>query len=72
MQPLTRQETRMNLFSWWSDRNPGLQGPTINLHAVAKPLLKLMYHRQALGFIRKNRGSPLSAATLEMYSAYFP
>jgi hypothetical protein len=33
-----------------------LPGPTINIHAAAKPLLKLMYHRQALGFIAKDLG----------------
>jgi hypothetical protein len=29
------------------------------------------YHCQALEFIRKNKGSPLSATTLEIYSSYF-
>ncbi|KAJ7880372.1 armadillo-type protein [Mycena olivaceomarginata] len=72
MPQLTRLESRPSIYSWWSDSNPGLQGPTINLHAVAKPLMKVMYHRQALNIIRKNRGSPLSAPELETYSAYFP
>jgi hypothetical protein len=72
MPPLTRQETRTSVFSWWSDRNPLLKGPTINLHAVAKPLMKFMYHRQALDFIRKNEDSPISATTLEIYASYFP
>jgi hypothetical protein len=47
-------------------------GPTVNLHAVAKPLMKRMYHRQAKEFIRNNRGSPLSTAMVEIYSSYFP
>ncbi|KAF7360360.1 hypothetical protein MVEN_00765700 [Mycena venus] len=72
MPPLTRQDTRPSIHSWWSDSNPGLRGPTINLHAAAKPLMKLMYHRQVLEFIKKNRGSPLSTTALEKYSSYFP
>ncbi|KAF8192725.1 armadillo-type protein [Mycena galopus ATCC 62051] len=70
--PLARQESRPSIYSWWSDSNPGLKGPTINLHAAAKPLSRFLYHRQALDIIRKNCGSPLSAATLETYSSYFP
>ncbi|KAF7356897.1 hypothetical protein MVEN_01025500 [Mycena venus] len=72
MQPLARQQTRASIYSWWSDSNPGLRGPTINLHTVAKPLMKLMYHRQVREIIRKNRDSPLSSGTLEIYSSYFP
>jgi hypothetical protein len=72
MPPLTRQETHMSIYSWWSDSNPLLKGPTINLHAVAKPLMKLMYHRQAMELIRKNRGTQLSTAMLETYLSYFP
>ncbi|KAJ7430497.1 armadillo-type protein [Mycena galericulata] len=70
MPPLTRQQSRASIYSWWSDSNPGLQGPTINLHTVTKPLLKLMYHRQALGFIQRNGDTPLSSETLEIYSTY--
>jgi hypothetical protein len=47
-------------------------GPTINLHAAAKRLIKLMYHRQALEFIRKNKGYILSTATVEIYMSYLP
>ncbi|KAF7360379.1 hypothetical protein MVEN_00767700 [Mycena venus] len=72
MNLLTRQDTRSSIHSWWSDSNPGLRGPTINLHAAAKPLMKLMYHRQTLEFIKKNRGSPLSRDVLDTYSTYFP
>ncbi|KAF7365487.1 putative G protein alpha chain [Mycena venus] len=72
MLPLTRQDTRPSILSWWSDSNPGLQGPTINLHAVAKPLLKVMYHRQALGIIKRSRGAPLSSETLSIFSSYLP
>ncbi|KAF7356746.1 hypothetical protein MVEN_01009600 [Mycena venus] len=72
MLPLTRQDTRPSIHSYWSDSNPGLQGPTINLHAVAKPLMRRMYHRQAMAFITKHRGDPLSKTTLEIYSSYLP
>ncbi|KAF7350410.1 hypothetical protein MVEN_01345800 [Mycena venus] len=72
MLPLNRQDTRPSIHSWWSDSNPGLQGPTINLHAAAKPLMRRMYHRQALQLIKKNRGSPLSTTTLEIYLSYLP
>ncbi|KAJ7753650.1 armadillo-type protein [Mycena maculata] len=66
MHPLNRGETRTSILSWWSDRNPGLQGPTMNLHAAAKPLMRLMYHRQALNFIEKNRSAPLSREAAEL------
>ncbi|KAF7350458.1 hypothetical protein MVEN_01351300 [Mycena venus] len=68
MPPLTRQ----SFHSWWSDSNSALaHGPTINLHAAAKPLMKLLYHRQALALIRKNRGKPLSGTMLDTYMSYF-
>ncbi|KAJ7850012.1 armadillo-type protein [Mycena olivaceomarginata] len=73
MPPLNRQESRASIYSWWSDSNSLLlHGPTINLHAAAKPLMRLMYHRQALDIIRKNRGSPLTRTILETYASYFP
>jgi hypothetical protein len=73
MPPLTRTDTRASIFSWWSDSNSLLRyGPTINLHAAAKPLMKLMYHRQVKGFIRENKGSPLSAEMMEIYWSYLP
>ncbi|KAF8196693.1 armadillo-type protein [Mycena galopus ATCC 62051] len=56
--PLARQETRASILSWWSDSNPGLQNPTINIHAAAKPLCRFLYHRQALDLISNNHGSP--------------
>ncbi|KAF7356892.1 hypothetical protein MVEN_01025000 [Mycena venus] len=72
MSYLAHQESRVSLISWWSDSNPGLQGPTINLHTVAKPLMKWMYYRQAVDIIKKHRGRPLSVETLEIYSSYLP
>ncbi|KAF8196753.1 armadillo-type protein [Mycena galopus ATCC 62051] len=72
MPPLTRLESRPSIFSWWSDSNPGLRGPTINLHAAAKPLSRFLYGRQAVEIIRKNLSNPLSQEILEIYSSYFP
>jgi hypothetical protein len=73
MPPLTRQDTLASVRSWWSDSNSLLRyGPTINLHAAAKPLIKLMYHRQAKELIRKNGDSELSTEMLETYWSYLP
>ncbi|KAJ7276608.1 hypothetical protein C8J57DRAFT_193612 [Mycena rebaudengoi] len=70
MPPLTRQETSGSVHSWWSDRNPNLRGVTINLHAAAKPLMKLLYNRQALDVIRNYRGWPLSTMGWDIYWSY--
>jgi hypothetical protein len=70
MNPLARQRTLESTLSWWSDSNPRPPGATISISALAKPLMRLMYHRQALRFIQKNRGTPLSQETLEIYSTY--
>jgi hypothetical protein len=66
--PLARQRTRQSLLSYWSDNNP--PGATISIHAIAKPLMKRMYHQQALALIKDNRGKALSTAALEVYSSY--
>ncbi|KAJ6533593.1 armadillo-type protein [Mycena capillaripes] len=68
MHPLTRQPTLDSVLSWWSDSNP--VGPNINLHAAAKPLMRFLYHRDALAYIRKHLGTPLSKETMEIYSSY--
>ncbi|KAJ7273832.1 hypothetical protein C8J57DRAFT_1505955 [Mycena rebaudengoi] len=70
MPPLTRQQTLESLRSWWSDRNPNLRGPTINLHAAAKPLMRLLYDRQALEFVGKIGGILLSAKDAEICGSY--
>ncbi|KAK7016348.1 trehalase-domain-containing protein [Favolaschia claudopus] len=73
MNPLSRQPSHVSVLSWWSDSNPSLQNPaTINLHAAAKPLLKLLYRRQALQIIEKNRRLPLTAELLDIYGSYLP
>ncbi|KAJ7094107.1 hypothetical protein C8R44DRAFT_814529 [Mycena epipterygia] len=68
MHPVTRQRTLESILSWWSDSNP--PGATISLHAAAKPLMKILYHRQVLGFIERTRGGPFSEETLGIYSDY--
>ncbi|KAJ7494188.1 armadillo-type protein [Mycena latifolia] len=68
MPRLTRQRTLESVLSWWSDSNA--PGATINLHAAAKPLMKLMYHRQALDFMKRNNAVPLTPETLEIYLSY--
>ncbi|KAJ6522665.1 hypothetical protein DFH09DRAFT_1097053 [Mycena vulgaris] len=68
MSSLTRQRTLDSVRSWWSDSNP--TGPNINLHALAKPLMKLMYHRQALDYITEHDSKPLSRDDMEIYASY--
>ncbi|KAJ6522642.1 armadillo-type protein [Mycena vulgaris] len=68
MNSFTRQGTLESVRSWWSDSNP--TGPNINLHALAKPLMKLMYHRQAMYYIAEHRGAPLSRGDVEIYASY--
>ncbi|KAJ7612751.1 hypothetical protein FB45DRAFT_1065443 [Roridomyces roridus] len=69
MQSLGNQ-SRVSLLSWWSDSNPGLNGPTINLHTMTKPLLRAMYHRQALEYIAVNNDNSLSEVMVDIYSSY--
>ncbi|KAJ7633221.1 hypothetical protein FB45DRAFT_792630 [Roridomyces roridus] len=61
-------ESQVSLVSWWSDSNP--IGPTINLRTVVKPLVWLMYHRQALEYIRDNEFEPLTKAMLDIFCSY--
>ncbi|KAJ6575945.1 armadillo-type protein [Mycena vulgaris] len=68
MNSFTRQPTLDSVRSWWSDSNP--TGPNINIHALAKPLMKLMYHRQALDYIAKHRDTLVSRENIEIYASY--
>ncbi|KAJ7829233.1 hypothetical protein B0H13DRAFT_1916631 [Mycena leptocephala] len=68
MPVLTRPRTPESIHSWWSDSNP--VGPTISIHAVAKPLMKRMYQEQVRSFIKRNHGTLLSRATLEICISY--
>ncbi|KAJ7628229.1 hypothetical protein DFH06DRAFT_723965 [Mycena polygramma] len=68
MASLSRPPTPQSTHSWWSDRNS--IGPTISIHAAAKPLMRLMYHEQVRSFMRNNRDIPLSRATMEICFSY--
>ncbi|KAK7016345.1 hypothetical protein R3P38DRAFT_1402613 [Favolaschia claudopus] len=73
MNPLSRQPSRLSVLSWWSNSNPNLgNSATINLHAAAKPLMRFLYHRQAITIVRKNSGKPLTSEMLEIYASYLP
>ncbi|KAK7057928.1 hypothetical protein R3P38DRAFT_2843693 [Favolaschia claudopus] len=52
MQHPNRPPSPQSIHSWWSDSKS--LGPTISIHAAAKPLMKFMYHRQVRSFIKKN------------------
>ncbi|KAJ7624022.1 armadillo-type protein, partial [Mycena polygramma] len=60
--------TPQSIRSWWSDSNP--VGATVSIHAAAKPLMKIMYHSQARGLIKRYRDVPLSKEVLDIYLAY--
>ncbi|KAJ7240959.1 hypothetical protein C8J57DRAFT_1245076 [Mycena rebaudengoi] len=68
MPPLARQRTLESRRSWWSDHN--LPDAIFNLHAAAKPLMKFLYHQQALNFIRDKSGISPSQTTTEIYGSY--
>jgi hypothetical protein len=68
MRLLTRQVSPDSIYSNWSDSSP--PGPTINLHALAKPLMRLMYHWQALKFMKKTRDIPISTKSAEICLSY--
>ncbi|KAJ7622368.1 armadillo-type protein [Roridomyces roridus] len=71
MPPPQRVETPRSQASWWSDRNSMLHiSPTMKIHAAAKPLMKFLYHRQALGIMEDTRESPLFGELLDIYSSY--
>ncbi|KAJ6472356.1 armadillo-type protein [Mycena vitilis] len=68
MPPLTRQRTLESIRSYWSDN--GFVGATVSLHAMAKPLMRLMYHMQATAFTERNRDTPTSKEGLDIYLGY--
>ncbi|KAJ7761798.1 hypothetical protein B0H16DRAFT_1884297 [Mycena metata] len=67
MPPLTRQHTPQSLYSEWSN---SYLGATLSIHALAKPLMKLMYHRAVLNLIKQQKGVPLSTETMKIYESY--
>ncbi|KAK7057927.1 hypothetical protein R3P38DRAFT_2843688 [Favolaschia claudopus] len=64
----TRPPRPESVHSWWSDSNS--IGPTISIHAAAKPLIRLMYHRQVRSFIKRNQETRLSAEHMEICLSY--
>ncbi|KAJ6615470.1 armadillo-type protein [Mycena sp. CBHHK59/15] len=68
MPPLQHWSTHLSTQSWWSDSNR--PGATISLHALAKLLMKFMYHQQVSEFLNQNRGSLLSKEKEEILSSY--
>ncbi|KAJ7758680.1 armadillo-type protein [Mycena metata] len=67
MPRLTRQRTPQSLYSEWSQ---SYLGATISIHALAKPLMKPMYHRAVLNLIKQQQGIPLTAETMQIYESY--
>ncbi|KAF7358956.1 hypothetical protein MSAN_01236000 [Mycena sanguinolenta] len=57
-----------SIHSWWSDSNS--LGATIPLHTFAKPLARLLHHRQVTALLAKNRDSALSAELLDLFTIY--
>ncbi|KAJ7074797.1 armadillo-type protein [Mycena amicta] len=57
-----------SLHSWWSDSNT--PGATISLHALAKPLMRVQYHRQARKFIQRNQNTELTKSSMETLASY--
>ncbi|KAJ7737355.1 hypothetical protein B0H16DRAFT_1762659 [Mycena metata] len=68
MSQLRRRSTPQSIHSHWSD-SASIR-PSFPIHALAKPLSKFMYQRQAAGIIAENAGSPLSAETAEILATY--
>ncbi|KAF7369624.1 hypothetical protein MVEN_00293200 [Mycena venus] len=68
MPQLTRQVSPQSIHSDWSDSKP--PGATISIHAVAKPLMRLMYHQQASKYMKQDRDLPLSRENINMYLSW--
>ncbi|KAJ7246619.1 armadillo-type protein [Mycena rebaudengoi] len=68
MAELNRHPTRESDHSDWSDSKP--LGATMSIHAAAKPLMRFMYHRQALTFVKQNQDIPFSADIMDTYASY--
>ncbi|KAJ7758288.1 hypothetical protein B0H16DRAFT_649610 [Mycena metata] len=68
MSQLRRSSTPRSIHSYWTD-SASIR-PSFPIHALAKPLSKFMYQRQAAGIIAQNAESPLSAETAEILATY--
>ncbi|KAF7369622.1 hypothetical protein MVEN_00293000 [Mycena venus] len=62
------QVSPQSIHSDWSDSKP--PGATISIHAVAKPLMRLMYHQQASKYMKQDRNLPLSRENVNMYLSW--
>ncbi|KAJ7186187.1 armadillo-type protein [Mycena filopes] len=63
-----RPPSPSSILSWWSDRNP--LGATMSIHTFAKPLMRFMYHNQALGMIEKDIDPTVSPQKLDVLVTY--
>ncbi|KAJ7196047.1 hypothetical protein GGX14DRAFT_575141 [Mycena pura] len=54
-----------SIHNWWSDSNS--IGATVDLHALAKPLSRLLHRRQVLGIISQG---PLSSESVDALMSY--
>ncbi|KAF7291311.1 hypothetical protein MIND_01275200 [Mycena indigotica] len=68
MPPLARYPTNTSIRSWWSDSNPA--GATINLHTLAKPLLRVMYDREVRKLLKLGPGNENSGETVALLMRY--
>ncbi|KAF7300159.1 hypothetical protein MKEN_01339400 [Mycena kentingensis (nom. inval.)] len=68
MSALQRPETPVSLHSWWSDSNS--VGATIPLHILTKPLIRRLYHQQAMNLLEQINGEPLSGASMDALKPY--
>nr|GAT45607.1 predicted protein [Mycena chlorophos] len=57
-----------SLSSHWSDSTP--LGATISLHTLAKPLMRLQYHREVQQLITRHHGAVLIEESMEVLVTY--
>nr|GAT60388.1 predicted protein [Mycena chlorophos] len=60
--------SRTSVRTWWSDSAP--LGATVSLHSLAKPLMRLQYHREAQKFIQRQQNVELSEASVKVLASY--
>ncbi|KAF7310266.1 hypothetical protein MIND_00400500 [Mycena indigotica] len=65
---LTRSPSFTSVRSWWSDANS--LGATVNLHSVAKPLIRVLYDIEVRRLVKATRLQEVSAEALEMCFAF--
>ncbi|KAF7305419.1 hypothetical protein HMN09_00794300 [Mycena chlorophos] len=60
--------SRTSVRTWWSDAAP--LGATVSLHSVAKPLMRLQYHREAQKFLQRQQDVDLSEESMKVLASY--